>query len=96
LKNTLRALVINNELRASTLSFRIYLLAMQSTRPTNHIRIVMAGMSGLSMFETEARTSGKGESSFSMSELRSCSILKKDEDWTSGMDVLDDIAVLMK
>jgi hypothetical protein len=32
--------------------------AKEKKRPTIHTHIVSAGMSGLSMFETEARTSG--------------------------------------
>ena len=43
-----------------------HLLIMQSDKPTNHIRIVRVGISGSSMLETEARTSGKGLSSSSI------------------------------
>jgi predicted nucleic acid-binding Zn ribbon protein len=38
---------------------------MQHPSPTNHIRKVMVGMSGSSMFDTDARTSGYGLSSSS-------------------------------
>ena len=41
-------------------------LVIQSNRPTNHIRIVIAGISGSSILDTEARTSGYGLSSSSM------------------------------
>ena len=41
-------------------------LVMQSNKPTNHIRIVIAGISGSSTLDTEARTSGYGLSSSSM------------------------------
>jgi len=34
------------------------LAAKERTRPTSHIRMVSVGMSGSSMFETDARTSG--------------------------------------
>jgi hypothetical protein len=43
----------------------------------------MAGMSGSSILETEARTSGKGESSFSVVEPRSYSILDSDGESTT-------------
>jgi len=42
------------------------LLVVQSNNPTNHIRIVSAGMSWSSIFDTDARTSGYGESSSSI------------------------------
>lgn len=95
MRKTLSALLVDDKLRESTHSFRHYLLAMQRTRPTNHIRTVMAGIAGLSMFDTEARTSGKGESSFSVSELKSFSNLEL-EDWSSEMDILDDMKVVYK
>ena len=41
-------------------------LVIQSSKPTNHIRIVIAGISGSSILDTEARTSGYGLSSSSM------------------------------
>jgi hypothetical protein len=40
-----------------------YLPREESIRPMTHIRMVRAGMSGSSMLETEARTSGYGLSS---------------------------------
>lgn len=54
-----------------------YLLVMQSNKPTNHMRIVSAGMSGSSTFDTDARTSGYGESSSSIAS-KSNSILDKE------------------
>ena len=48
---------------------------MHSSSPTNHIRMVIAGMSGSSMFDTEARTSGNGLSSSSIAS-KSNSILE--------------------
>lgn len=51
-------------------------LVIQSNRPTNHIRIVIAGISGSSILDTEARTSGYGLSSSSMAS-KSKSNLKK-------------------
>jgi hypothetical protein len=42
---------------------RTHLPVKERKRPTSHIRIVRTGMSGSSMFETEARTSGYGLSS---------------------------------
>ena len=42
------------------------MLVIQSSKPTNHIRIVIAGISGSSILDTEARTSGYGLSSSSM------------------------------
>ena len=42
------------------------MLVIQSNKPTNHIRIVIAGISGSSILDTEARTSGYGLSSSSM------------------------------
>jgi hypothetical protein len=50
-------------------------LVIQSNKPTNHMRIVIAGISGSSMLETEARTSGYGLSSSSMAS-KSNSILE--------------------
>jgi hypothetical protein len=47
---------------------------MQSNKPTNHIRIVKAGISGSSILDTEARTSGYGLSSSSIAS-KSNSIL---------------------
>ena len=54
---------------------KTYVLVIQSNRPTNHIRIVIAGMSGSSILDTEARTSGYGLSSSSMAS-KSNSILE--------------------
>jgi hypothetical protein len=51
-----------------------YLLIMQSNSPTNHIRMVKAGISGSSMLDTDARTSGNGLSSSSIAS-KSNSIL---------------------
>jgi hypothetical protein len=39
------------------------LVIVQSNKPTNHIRIVIAGISGSSILDTEAHTSGYGLSS---------------------------------
>ena len=50
-------------------------LVIQSNKPTNHIRIVKAGISGSSIFDTEARTSGYGLSSSSIAS-KSNSILE--------------------
>lgn len=44
---------------------RTYEEIRQRERPMNHIRIVIAGISGSSMLETDARTSGNGLSSSS-------------------------------
>ena len=54
------------------------LLIVHSKSPTNHIRIVIAGISGSSIFETDALTSGNGESSSSIAS-KSNSILERDE-----------------
>ena len=51
----------------------------QRSRPTNHMRIVSAGMSGSSMLDTEALTSGKGLSSSSIAS-RSNSILRGEKE----------------
>jgi hypothetical protein len=48
---------------------------MQSSSPTVHIRRVKAGISGSSMLDTDARTSGKGLSSSSIAS-KSNSILE--------------------
>lgn len=50
------------------------LAIVQRKMPINHIRMVRAGISGSSILDTEARTSGKGESSSSMAS-KSNSIL---------------------
>ena len=50
-------------------------LVIQSNKPTNHIRIVIAGISGSSILDTEARTSGYGLSSSSIAS-KSNSILE--------------------
>ena len=65
----------------------------QRIRPTNHMRIVNAGMSGSSMLDTDALTSGKGLSSSSIAS-RSNSILWGEKEkglwWVSdGVDMED-------
>lgn len=55
---------------------------MQSSSPTIHIRMVKAGISGSSMLDTEARTSGNGLSSSSIAS-KSNSILVMDG-WEEG------------
>ena len=52
------------------------MLVIQSNKPTNHMRTVIAGISGSSMLETEARTSGYGLSSSSIAS-KSNSILEE-------------------
>ena len=56
-------------------------------RPINHIRIVMAGISGSSMLDTEALTSGYGLSSSSIAS-RSSSILRGEKE-NGFSDVVD-------
>jgi len=53
------------------------LLVMHNNNPTNHILIVIAGISGSSIFDTEARTSGNGLSSSSIAS-KSKSILENE------------------
>lgn len=48
-----------------TYRIKSYAATRQRARPTTHIRNVIAGISGSSIFETEARTSGNGLSSSS-------------------------------
>ena len=65
----------------------------QRSRPTNHMRIVNAGMSGSSMLDTDALTSGNGLSSSSIAS-RSNSILWGEKEkglwWVSdGVDMED-------
>ena len=62
---------------------------IHKNRPTNHILIVIAGISGSSIFETEARTSGKGLSSSSIAS-RSNSILLRGEN-EKGLLVSDGV-----
>ena len=56
---------------------------IQSTRPMTHIRKVITGISGSSMLETDARTSGKGLSS-SLTASKSNSILEIIEQGLNG------------
>ena len=55
---------------------RTYPAIMHSKRPMSHMRSVRTGISGSSMFETDARTSGNGLSS-SLMASKSNSILAK-------------------
>ena len=59
-----------------------HLLAIHNINPTNHILIVIAGISGSSMFDTDARTSGNGLSSSSIAS-KSNSILESESDRVS-------------
>lgn len=52
---------------------------MQSNNPTIHIRMVKAGISGSSMLDTDARTSGKGLSSSSIASKSNSILLKEEE-----------------
>ena len=61
--------------RVEERSERTNLAVMQRASPMTHMRMVIAGISGSSMLDTEARTSGKGLSSSSTAS-RSNSILR--------------------
>ena len=80
LKNTLRAL--GGGLCESVkwdVGRGVHLLTMQSNSPTNHIRIVNAGISGSSTLDTDARTSGNGLSSSSIASKSNSILLTEGE-----------------
>ena len=58
------------------------LLVIHNNNPTNHILIVIAGISGSSIFDTDARTSGNGLSSSSIAS-KSNSILESESERVS-------------
>lgn len=78
MKKTLRALEICYVRCWSSFKGReTYLLVIHSNKPTNHMRIVNAGISVSSILDTEARTSGYGESSSSILSKSNSILVKK-------------------
>jgi hypothetical protein len=58
---------------------------IQRNKPINHIRAVIAGISGSSILDTEARTSGNG--------LSSSSIASKSNSILEGVGVVSSIVI---